>query len=156
MRPDSSGTTPEMARKSVVFPAPFGPTIATNSPLPTCRSTPSRARSPPYDTRTVSSCSTGRPLLAEIRFDHRRITRNGGRIADCANFAVVEDEQSVGKSHHRMHGVLDDHDRDPFAPDGFHYFQHMLGLRRAEAGERLVEEQQAWPGGECARDLHQA
>src|SRR5437660_1739329 len=150
MRPDSSGTTPEMARKSVVFPAPFGPTIATNSPLPTCRSTPSRARNPPYDTRTDSSCSTGRPPLAEIRFDHRRIARHCGWIADCANFAVVEDEQSVGEPHHRMHGVLDDNDRDPSAPDGFHHFEHMLGLRRAEAGKRLVEQQQARPGGERA------
>ena len=55
-----------------------------------------------------------------------------------------------------MHGVLDDHDRDPSAPDGFDHFQHMLGLRRAKAGKRLVEQQQARPGGERARDLHQA
>ena len=39
IRPDIGCTMPEMARRVVVFPAPFAPRSATTSPSPTVRST---------------------------------------------------------------------------------------------------------------------
>ena len=44
--PAIAGSRPAIARKSVVFPAPFEPTIATASPVPTSMSIPSMTRSP--------------------------------------------------------------------------------------------------------------
>jgi hypothetical protein len=44
IEPDIAGTVPESVLNSVVLPAPFGPTIETNSPAPTSIET---------------SCSTG-------------------------------------------------------------------------------------------------
>jgi hypothetical protein len=47
MRPASSACAPAIARKSVDFPAPFGPTIASTSPARTVSETSSKMRQPP-------------------------------------------------------------------------------------------------------------
>src|SRR5207249_2109788 len=64
-RPDWSGTPPPTAFISVVLPAPFGPTIVTNSPSATSSETPATACSPPYATPTWESFSMrrGEPRL---------------------------------------------------------------------------------------------
>ena len=45
--PASGVTTPEMVLNSVVLPAPFGPTTATNWPSSTSSETPLKALRPP-------------------------------------------------------------------------------------------------------------
>ena len=45
--PPWASTIPAIARNSVLLPAPFGPTTATESPLRSTKDTFSRARSPP-------------------------------------------------------------------------------------------------------------
>jgi hypothetical protein len=45
--PDSGLTMPEIAMKSVVLPAPFGPTIAMNWPSATSTETSTSAFNPP-------------------------------------------------------------------------------------------------------------
>ena len=47
IRPPAGTTPPPMALSSVVLPAPFGPTMVTNSPSPTSRETSASAWSPP-------------------------------------------------------------------------------------------------------------
>src|ERR1700674_1366863 len=107
IRPPSSGTTPEIERNSVVLPAPWGPTMATNCPSPTSRETPCSACKPPYETETFSSRSIG-PPLAQICFDDGRQVDDLPRLARRQDFPVADPEQPVGQPHHRMHGVLDD------------------------------------------------
>src|SRR5207302_5220985 len=114
MRPPPRSTTPEIARKSVVLPAPFGPTIATNSPALTSMETSCSACSPPYDTEMLSSRSTCSPLLAEVRFDHVRQVDHRRGTARRDRFTVVEHDEAVGEPHHGMHRVLDDDDRHAF------------------------------------------
>src|SRR6202140_782144 len=133
IRPPSSGTTPEIARNSVVLPAPLGPTIATNCPSPTSRVTSCSARRPPYDTETFSSRSIGSPALAEIRLDDDRQIDDLLRFATRQNFAVVEGERGVGEAHHRMHGVLDDDEGHAFAANRFDRPQHMLDFACAKS-----------------------
>src|SRR5207237_584381 len=133
MRPACNGTTPEIARNSVVLPAPLGPTIATNWPSATSMLTSCNACRPPYDTETPSSRSTGRPFLAEIRLDHRRQIDHRRRLAGRKHFAVIQNHQPVGEPHHRVHGVLDDGDRNTFKANGGDRAQHMLDLASPES-----------------------
>ena len=49
MRPPSGTNSPVSSWKSVVLPAPFGPSKATNSPGPSASVTPSSALTDPYD-----------------------------------------------------------------------------------------------------------
>ena len=46
-RPAAAGTSPEMARRVDVFPAPLGPMMATTSPSPTSREIPFTAATLP-------------------------------------------------------------------------------------------------------------
>ena len=46
-RPEAAGTSPVMARRVVVLPAPLAPMRHTSSPGSTVRSTPFTARMPP-------------------------------------------------------------------------------------------------------------
>src|SRR6202165_2324754 len=140
IRPPSSGTTPEIARNSVVLPAPLGPTIATNCPSPTSRLTPCSACNPPYETETFSSRSIC-PALSQISLDHRRQIDDLLRLAARQHFAVIEHQQAVGQANHRMHRMLDDDDRDALPPNRLDRTQHVLDLARAETGEDLVEQQ---------------
>ena len=57
IRPPAGGTPPPMALSRVVLPAPFGPTMVTNSPSPTSRETSASAWSPPYETLRPDSLS---------------------------------------------------------------------------------------------------
>src|SRR5262249_44992201 len=57
MSPCCGRIVPETTLKSVVLPAPFGPTRPTISPVPTVRVTPSSARNPPKRTAMSRSSS---------------------------------------------------------------------------------------------------
>src|SRR5439155_26406481 len=67
--PESGWTVPEIALKSVVLPAPFGPTIAMNWPSATSTETSTRAFNPPWTTVRDSTLSMLHPPLAKVRFD---------------------------------------------------------------------------------------
>src|SRR5687768_9418911 len=108
--PEVAGTVPDTALKSVVLPAPLGPTIATNLPASTESETSASAFSPPYDTLSPSMRSTRHPSLAEIGLDHLCIGRYRFRAAGGEERAVVEHEQTLGEAHHGFHRVLDDDD----------------------------------------------
>src|ERR1700682_6526107 len=155
IRPPSSGNTPEIERKSVVLPAPLGPTIATNCPSPTSRETPCSACRPPYETETFSSRSTCRPAFAKIRFDDRRQIDDPLRLAGRQHFAVVEHEQAVGQAHHRVHRMLDDDDRDSLAPNRFDRPQTVLAFAGAQTGQDFIEQQQPRAVSQRPGQLHQ-
>ena len=58
-RPPSARTRPVTVLKNVLFPAPFGPMMARNSPGSTSRVTPPSACTPPKSRRSDSMRSTG-------------------------------------------------------------------------------------------------
>ena len=57
--PDSSGRIPAIARNSVLLPAPFGPTTATESPRDRAKEIDSRAVVAPRRTQRSLVSSTG-------------------------------------------------------------------------------------------------
>src|SRR5262247_3393953 len=67
MRPELTGSAPEMRLNSVVLPAPLGPMSARRSPGRTARATPSTARSPPKCLLTPSSSRANSALMASAR-----------------------------------------------------------------------------------------
>ena len=69
---------------------------------------------------------------------------------------MVEHEEAVDQPHHEVHGVLDDDDGLVLRRQAAQHREHLFRLGLAEAGERLVEQQQARLPGERARELHQA
>src|SRR5438046_477223 len=141
--PAASGTTPEMALNRVVLPAPFGPTMATNSPALTSMETSLNADRPPYFTLVLSRLSIRHPFVAEIGFDDVRILDDVTGNAVCNHHAMVEHHEAVDEFHHRLHGVFDDNDRQAVVAK-FAYQVHVgLDLRGREPRERLVEKKQA-------------
>jgi hypothetical protein len=70
--------------------------------------------------------------------------------------AVVEHDEAVRDLHQRLHGVLDDDDGDAVGADAPDHGRHDLDAVLGEAGERLVEQHEARPRREAARQLHQA
>src|SRR5437773_9717551 len=75
----TAGTPPAMALSSVVLPAPFGPTMVTNSPSPTSRETSASAWSPPYETLRFETLNTAEPALAQVGLDDGGIAHDVGR-----------------------------------------------------------------------------
>ncbi len=51
--------------------------------------------------------------------------------------------------------MLDDHDRDPGLVDASHDLDGPIDFGRVEPGERLVEQQHLWTGGDRPRHLQQ-
>src|SRR5205807_4542996 len=79
--PASSSANPEIASSSVLFPAPFGPMIATISPACTVTSTPSQGTTAPKRTRaprTASAISASTGCLRKLeRLNDRRLYGTG-------------------------------------------------------------------------------
>src|SRR5437867_10535439 len=90
IRPPAGGTPPPMALSSVVLPAPFGPTIVTNSPSPTSRETSASAWSPPYETLRLSTLNTAEPALAQVGLDDGGIAHHVVRPPLRDQASVVE------------------------------------------------------------------
>src|SRR4029077_15924848 len=69
--PASGQSSPAMIRSSVVLPDPDGPSSASNSPLATLRSTPSRAANAPnFLTRLLTSIVMRQSLFVEMTFEN--------------------------------------------------------------------------------------
>src|SRR5579875_474104 len=111
--PLAGRTSPASALTSVLFPAPFGPTRATISPLPTDRLTPSKAVADPQRTTRSAVLSTAL-LLAEVGLYHGRVSRDLAGRAFGYHLAQVEHCDHVGKPGHETDVMLDEHHRQPF------------------------------------------
>src|SRR5437899_2633542 len=95
MEPDTGFTRPEMADRSVDFPAPFVPSSATISPRETWKSTPNNTFVLSYATprsRTTSNASSGAAEHADR--EHQHVLR---RVADRArDLVLVEQVETAG------------------------------------------------------------
>src|SRR5579863_2835495 len=80
IRPAVGRSTPVRQLNNVLFPAPFGPMTARNSPRPSSKLTPFKAVRPPKRTVRSSARRTGaavpRPLSAEGRLSGKEPTIN--------------------------------------------------------------------------------
>src|SRR5215471_1047127 len=154
----SRATTPEIARRVVVLPAPFAPRSATISPSSTVSDTPCNARTAPYRAWTSVSSSSGirarRRPGAEVRLDHCGVGLDLLRRAGRDRPSEVEDGDAVRHRHDEVHVVLDEQDRDAVVdaqpPD---QLREVADLLVVEPSGGLVEEQQTRAGRERAREL---
>src|SRR5436305_824768 len=115
--PRHGRSTPEIARLSVDFPAPFEPSTATISPGATTRSMPRRISVAPYPACSPviarigsaigSPAHPARRAVTEIGFDHARIGRDRLRRACRDDASFGEHEHMRGQTHHRLHDMLD-------------------------------------------------
>src|SRR5438067_5097022 len=148
-------TVPDTARSVVVLPAPFGPRTATSSPSPTSSETPCSARIWPY--RASTSSSSSRELLGirpEVGLDHRRVVLHLARRAARDPAAEVEHVHAVGDTHHQLHVVLDQQDRQlEVLAHPADQRAELSDLLVVQASRRLVQEQQPRPRCERAGKL---
>src|SRR5690606_16396749 len=146
---------PEIVLKRVVLPAPFGPTIETNSPSPTLRLTPFSTGTPEYPAVMFSTSSMGHPLFAEIGLDDAWVLDDSLWWPFDEHRAMIEHYETVGHAHHGLHRVLNDDDRHALRCQLADHTDDRLGFRMAKAGQCLIEQKNARLSGKCARELHQ-
>src|SRR5262249_43112500 len=153
MEPRRARSTPELVRFKADFPAPFEPSTATISLLPTVRSTSSitsAAPKPAASTLTERSATrmAGKPrggTAAEIGFDHLRIAYHRTRRALRHDAAFGEYKHLFGQVHHGVHHVLDHQNGHPAFGQSADHRQHCSKLARIEPGEHLIEEKKPRP-----------
>src|SRR5262245_4923220 len=139
-RPCIAGSSPAIARKSVVLPAPFEPTIATASPERTSTSIPSITRSPRYPAARPATSSNARP--PEIRVDDPRVAHHDLGRALYQELAEVENDDSLGELGDGAHHVLDPEDRQSeLVQDVADDLDRRGELRIVEPCHHLVEQQ---------------
>src|SRR5471032_84917 len=155
--PAAAGTIPEIVLNSVDLPAPFGPTIVTNWPSCTASETSVSARRPPYETDRLvtSSMLSGRPFLAEVGLDHTSILHHLSWRAARQDTTVIQHDKAIRDPHHRVHRVLDDHDRHALAPKALQHVQHVVALVAAQARQSLVQQHQPWRSRQRSGQFHQ-
>src|SRR5262245_14479852 len=141
--------SPMMARSVVVLPTPLRPSSAAHSPAFTSRLTPCRMCSLPIWTWTSSSLSMGGLfdvililVATEVGLAHALVVGDLSRGAGHQDRALRHHGDVVGDPEHDLHVVFDDDDVDrtgEFAD----LANCALGLGRAHAAGRFVEQQQA-------------
>src|SRR5712691_1521117 len=104
--PASTGTRPMMHFISVLLPLPLVPSSTTVSPSSTSMDTRCNTRTAPYPASTSVSTS----LFAKVGFLHRGVMHNLLRCALGDGAAGIEDNYTVGKTHHSSHNVFDHND----------------------------------------------
>src|SRR3989442_7416813 len=161
-RPPRPGTTPEMARSSVVLPAPFEPMSATISPRRTSSDTDQRtwtssyAASRPSTSRRRGSATAfpaSAVARAEIRVDDARVPADLRRRSERDALSVVEHQDASGDAHDGLHDVLDHQHRDAPAVDLLDEAHRAFDLLGVQAGHDLVEQEQRGLHGERAGQL---
>src|SRR5690349_4404800 len=132
MRPAATGRRPEIARMTVVLPAPFAPMSATTSPSPTVRLTPCRAWMRPYSSVILSSSSSidRHPQVGGV---HLRIGGDLGRRAVGDLATELQHHDPVGDAHDQPHVVLDEQHGDAGVADAPDQLEELLLLGRVEA-----------------------
>src|SRR4051794_4909983 len=148
-------TMPEIVLNSVVLPAPFGPTIATNWPSSTLIETPFKTGMAEYPAVSPSMRSMGHPFFAEIGLDDTAVPRHRFRFALDDHGAMVEHQETVDQPDHRLHRMFDDRDRHAVAGEPLNHFHNLIGFIVPEARERFVEQQDARLACQRAGELHQ-
>ena len=123
---------------------------------PRSRRSTSRHARPPRRSSRATSASTS----SMRRSRGRPSTTSGSRITSARRalgdrLAIGEHHDAVGELHHRAHHVLDEHDGRALVADGADQAQRPVHLRRRQAGEHLVEEQQLRPRRQRARELEE-
>jgi len=103
--PRAGRTSPEIALRVVVFPAPFAPMRATTSPWSTSKAMPWTASIAPYRTTRSRTSSMGSAIVVapEVRLAHGRIRLDLGRCAFGDLPAEVEDRDPLAGTHHQTH-----------------------------------------------------
>src|SRR3954447_18552141 len=157
----SKRTSPEMARRSVDFPAPFGPTSPTSSPSLTCRETPFRITALSY--RTARSFTSRSGMRGpQVCLHHFRVLHDLARWAVGEHLAVIHHDHAIGDGHQLLQLVLDHHHRRPFrmqAAEAPALVQPLdrsgeeLGFGGVQAPQRLVEEEKLRLRGDGAGHL---
>src|SRR5258706_12636414 len=107
-----------MARRTVDFPAPLGPTRQVIRPAATSRSRP-RSTSPcPYPATTPRSCSAASTSVSEIRVEDGRVVLDGERVPARDRVTAIQHDHRVAEPHHEAHLVLDDEERHALSSPG--------------------------------------
>jgi len=92
---------------------------------------------------------------SEIGILHRSIRLDLGRCALDQHAALLEQGDPLPQLEDRVHVMVDD-DHGATLPDRFEKLHRLRPFARAEARERLIEQQQAGRGGERKSDLEPA
>src|SRR5213079_1825874 len=138
------GCEREIAFSSVLLPAPFGPSTATNSPSPTDSDTSSSASALPYETERsrISSSMAGRVdvvVAADVGLDHGGVAHDVVGQAGGDDLAEVERDDAVDQAHELAQLVLDEHDGEALVGVHLADQRRQVGdLGATQAGERLV------------------
>ena len=91
---------------------------------------------------------------AEIGLDDALVGLDLRRRAFGDLHPVIEDAHPIGDPHHDPHGMLDEQDGDAaFVAHPADEAHHVRAFAGIHAGHRLVQHQQARPGGERPRHL---
>ena len=98
----------------------------------------------------------GLVALAQVRGAHERVGLHLGGRAEGDDLTEVEHVDVVARAHHEAHVVLDEQDREPGAGELDEQLGELGGLRLVEPRRRLVEQHDAWLGGQRPRHLDQA
>src|SRR3989337_1346495 len=131
-------TSPEIARKTVDFPAPFGPTRHTISPSWTDRLTPQRMSTPGmYPATTFSSASmVGAP---QVGFQDNRVVLDLGRLPFADLLSVIENDDILAEIHHQAHIVLDHQECLSASVEFFHERHGLFDHDGIDPSGRFVE-----------------
>src|SRR6266446_1990279 len=154
-RPDAARVRPMMARKVVVFPAPFRPMRPTIRPGSIVSVTLRRIVMPWSVTVRPPTSSIPSLLPEDVAADDRvGEERARGVVGDDPAFAEHEHPLRVALDH--VHVMLDEHRGDAALPDhpdeGVHHTELLGG---AHPARRLVEEQQPRAEREGQRDVEE-
>src|SRR5262249_4337277 len=151
-------SAPAIAIIVVDFPAPFGPTRTTISPLSTRKLTPRTAAMRPYWTRmpAISSMDLARPR-PQISADHVWVVLNPFRRILDDGAAAVDHVDAVADAHDDAHVVLDEQHAAAEARRDLGDQRHevvALGVRHP--GRGLVEEGEVRRGRQRPADADAA
>jgi hypothetical protein len=91
--------------------------------------------------------------MAEVGLDHLLVRRDLLRAALGDQPALRQHPHMLGQVHHGLHHVFDHQHRHAAVADAAHHRHHFGDLLRVQAGQYLVEQQQARPGGQRACQL---
>ena len=91
--------------------------------------------------------------MAEIGLDDGGVGRHLRRRAGGDDAAFRQHEDVLGETHHRLHHVLDHQDGDAAVAQAADHRHDVADLRRVQAGQHLVEQQQLRLGRQRPRQL---
>src|SRR5215471_15021383 len=148
-RPAVGRTMPQMALRSVDFPAPLLPTRVTISPVSTRRLTWRRICTSPYPALSCSTSSTGPLCLAasEVGGHHVGIVEHLHGRPLRQPLAVEEHHDAIRQIADGLHHVLDHDEGDALAADPLDEADGGVDLGGVEAGHDLVQEEHGGPHG---------